>query len=30
MYNEQDLFGWENDYYSKPTILDYKQCIQIP
>lgn len=30
MYNEQELFGSETDYYFKPTILDSKQPIQIP
>lgn len=30
MHNDQELFGWETDYYFKPTILDYQQRIQIP
>lgn len=30
MHNDQELFGWETDYYFKPTILDYQQRVQIP
>lgn len=30
MYTEQELLGVATDYYFKPTISDYKQCIQIP
>lgn len=30
MYNEQELLSVATDYYLKPTISDYKQCIQIP